>query len=175
MAEKHTIGGRRFLTAGESTVEQDFVFVSLLRDAGLEDLTMGADEAPDDFGARVLSAALKSGAVLKMLGCLLVPAELVPKRSRFAVRRRASPGTLWTPAIGEETAAFLGGLTSAEDKTKIRALVLSLLVSFFSSGIVSLWTTETSFDGTVPEQESPTATRTSAIETSDSDAGLRSS
>lgn len=175
MAEKHKLGGRMFFTAGDSTVEQDFVFVSLLRDAGLEELTMGAEEAASDFGARVLSAALKSGTVLKLLGCLLVPAELIPKRSRFALHRRVSPGTLWTPQVGEETAAFLGALTTEVDKAKIRALVLSLLVSFFSSGIVSLWTTETSFDETIPEEpEEERSTRT-MMRTNDSDVGLASS
>ena len=85
---------------------------------------------------------IRNGAVLKLLGCLLVPEELVRKRSRFAVGRRAEPAELWTPAIGEETAEFLGGLREPKDKTKIQALVLSLLLSFFESGVVSLWTSE---------------------------------
>lgn len=180
MAEKHAIGGRTFYTAGDSTVEQDYTFVSLLSDAGLEELTMDAEESPEGFGGRVLAAALKSGGVLKLLGCLLIPAELVPKRSRFSFGRRPSPGLGWTPAIGEETAAFLGGLTGAEDKAKIRGLVLTLLVSFFSSGIVSLWTTATSSDEPIPddemiEEESPTPPATGMSARSDSAVGIPSS
>ena len=165
MAERHKLGGRTFVVVRESTVEQDYTFLAMIRDAGVAELTMDPEEEPEGFARRILEAVIRSGAVLKLLGCLLVPEELVPKRSRFTIGRRPEPGEMWTPEIAGETAEFLGRLHDPADKTKVQALVLSLLLSFFESGIVSLWTMGTSSDETIPEkelespEESPTTTR----------------
>ena len=183
MAERHKLGGRTFVAVRESTVEQDYTFLSLVAEAGISELTMEPEEAPDVFTRRILDATVRNGAVLKLLGCLLIPEEMIPKRSRFAIGRKAEPGEAWTPELSEQTAAFLGRLTSPKDKAKIRELVLSLLLSFFESGIVSLWTTATSYDETIPddasespEEESPSSRpETSSLESPVSAVGAGSS
>ena len=142
------LGGRAFLTVQESSVKQDFIFLSLIKDAGIDEVLREPDEAPEDFARRLLETTVKSGTALQLLGCLLVPEKAMPKR-RFG--RRAEPGEIWTVEMGEETAEFIGQLRDRKDKAKINSLVLSLLISFFSTGIVSLWTSTMSSRETVPE------------------------
>jgi hypothetical protein len=140
--EKHVLGGRTFFTLRESTVEQDFHFLALVKRARIDEITLAPGESPEAFARRLLEATVESGAILDLLGCLLVPEESAP--------RDRDPGEAWTRVMGDETARFLGRLRDPADKAKIRSLVLSLLVSFFESGIVSLWTSTTSSGETVP-------------------------
>jgi len=142
MAEKHTLGGRAFLAIEESTVEQDFRFLSLVGRARIDEVIMQPQETPEAFARRLLEATIESGVILDLLGCLLIPEELAP--------RDRDPGEVWTPELGRETARFLGQLRDPKDKAEVRSLVLSLLVSFFESGIVSLWTSTTSFAEAIP-------------------------
>lgn len=153
MAKTHKIGGRTFVQASDTTLEQDFTFTALLKDAGLDEVTIEAGEDPEAVGRRVLMAAIANGAAFKMLGCILVPEALVPKRTRFTFGRRDSPSAGWTPDVGEDTAAFMARLSDPREKAKVRGLVLSLILSFFSSGTAFFWTTPTSSDETVPAME----------------------
>ena len=143
MAEKHTLGGRTFLTIRESTVEQDFRFIALIKRARIDEITLEPGESPGAFARRLLEAAVESAAILELLGCLLVPEEAAP--------RDRDPGEAWTREMAEETARFLGGLKKPEDKAKVQGLVLSLIIPFVESGIVSLRTSTTSSDGAVPD------------------------
>lgn len=151
MALKHTLGGRSFLTVQETTVEQDLVFLELVKRAGLDEITIDPSEDIAAFSGRLLGALVKNLVILELLGCLLIPAELVPPRGMF--RRRQEREAVWTPELGMETATFLGSLRAEEDKAKIRSLILSLLMDFFENGIVSLWTTQTSSSEAVPIPE----------------------
>lgn len=147
----YELGGRRFLTVQEMTVKQDLAFLALTREAGLDGLTMGAGESPEDFAERILGALVENDAVLKILGLLLVPPAIRSRRLPFQ-----KPGTVpskWTPEVADETAAFLGSLSTPKDKAQIRALILTLLIHFFGSGIGSLWTTETSSVDPIPEND----------------------
>jgi len=144
--EKHVLAGRTFLALGESTVDQDFHFLALVRRARIDEVTIEAGESPEAFARRLLEATVESGTILDLLGCLLVPEEAAP--------RDRDPGEAWTREMGEETARFLGRLREPEDKARIRSLVLSLLASFFETGIVSLWTSKTSSS----DEAIPTAT-----------------
>ena len=139
---KHILGGRTFLTVKESTVEQDFRFIALVKRARLDEVTFETGESPEAFARRLLEAAVESEAMLELLGCLLVPEE--------EAQRGRDPGESWTLEMAEETARFLGGLRKPEDKAKIHGLVLSLLIPFVESGIVPLRTSMTSSGGAVP-------------------------
>jgi hypothetical protein len=145
--EKHVLGGRNFLTVRESTVEQDFRFLALVKRARIDEITLAPGEHPEAFARRLLEATVESGSILDLLGCLLVPEEAAP--------RDRDPGEAWTREMGEETARFLGRLREPEDKARVRSLVLSLLVSFFESGIVSLWTSKTSSTEAIPHTTPP--------------------
>ncbi len=154
MTEKHTIGGRTFLPLRESTVEQDFRFLALIKRARIDEVVMQPGESPEAFARRLLEVTIESGAILDLLGCLLIPEDIAP--------RDRDPGEVWTPEVGQATAQFLGQLRDPKDKAEVRSLVLSLLVSFFESGIVSLWTSTTSSTEAIPDpknsQVSPAGT-----------------
>jgi len=154
MNEKHTIGGRTFLPLHESTVEQDFRFLALINRARIDEVVMQPGESPEAFARRLLEMTIESGAILDLLGCLLIPEDIAPQDR--------DPGEAWTPEVGRETARFLGQLRDPKDKAEVRSLVLSLLVSFFESGIVSLWTSTTSSTEAIPDpknnQVSPAGT-----------------
>ena len=100
--EKHILGGRTFLTITDSTVEQDFHFLALTSRAHIDKITLQPDESPEAFGRRLLELTVKSGLVLELLGCLLVPQQ--------DTVTGAEPGEAWTREIGEATAIFLGQL-----------------------------------------------------------------
>jgi len=159
MAEKHILGGRTFLPLRESTVEQDFRFLALVGRARIDEVVMQPGERPEAFARRLLEVTIESGVILDLLGCLLVPEELAPQDR--------NPGEVWTPEVGQETARFLGQLRDPKDKAEVRSLVLSLLVSFFESGIVSLWTSPMSFAEAIPiptpNQVSPAGTDSGPI------------
>lgn len=148
MSDKHTIGGRTFLPLRESTVEQDFRFLALVKRARIDEVVMQPGESPEVFARRLLEVTIESGAILDLLGCLLIPEDKAPQDR--------DPGEVWTPEMGQETARFLGQLRDPKDKAEVRGLVLSLLVSFFESGIVSLWTSTTSSAEAIPNpKDSP--------------------
>ncbi len=145
MTEKHTLGGRTFLPLRESTVEQDFRFLALIKRARIEEVVVLPGESPEAFARRLLEATIESGVILDLLGCLLIPEDSAPQDR--------DPGEVWNPDVGRETAQFLGQLRNPEDKAEVRGLVLSLLVSFFESGIVSLWNSTTSFAEAIPSSK----------------------
>ena len=142
MSDKHTIGGRTFMPLRESTVEQDLRFLALIKRARIDEVVMQPGESPEAFARRLLEVTIESGVILDLLGCLLVPEDIAPQDR--------DPGEVWTPEVGQETARFLGQLRDPKDKAEVRGLVLSLLVSFFESGIVSLWTSTTSSTEAIP-------------------------
>ena len=145
MTEKHTIGGRTFLPLRESTVEQDFRFLALIKRAQIDEVVMQPGASPEAFARRLLEVTIESGLILDLLGCLLVPEDIAS--------RDRDPGEVWTSEVGRETAQFLGQLRDPKDKAEVRGLVLSLLVSFFESGIVSLWNSTTSFAEAIPRSK----------------------
>ncbi len=151
MSEKHTIGGRTFLPLRESTVEQDFRFLALVGRARIDEVVMQPGESPEAFARRLLEVTIESGVILDLLGCLLIPEDIAP--------HDRDPGEVWTPEVGQETARFLGQLRDPKDKAEVRGLVLSLLVSFFESGIVSLSTSRTSSVEAIPNPENSQAHR----------------
>ena len=149
MSEKHTIGGRTFLPLRESTVEQDFRFLALIKRARIDEVVMQPGESPEAFARRLLEVTIESGVILDLLGCLLIPEDIAPQDR--------DPGEVWTPEVGRETAQFLGQLRDPKDKAEVRGLVLSLLVTFFESGIVSLWTSTTSSAEAIPNPKASPA------------------
>ena len=116
MSEKHTIGGRTFLPLRESTVEQDFRFLALVKRARIDEVVMQPGENPEAFARRLLEVTIESGAILDLLGCLLIPEDIAP--------RDRNPGEVWTPEVVQATAQFHGQLRDPKDKAEVRSLVL---------------------------------------------------
>ena len=145
--EKITIGGRAFVPVKNSTIEHDFWLMAHIRGAGLDRIAIEEGEAPDDFAVRFLGEVISSGRIFPILGGLFLPEKIA--------------SIDWTPEVAEETVALLKKVSDPEDKTQIQRQVISLLISFFQSGLVSLRISQRSL-GTGPQS------------TSDSGSGARS-
>lgn len=141
--EGHVLGGRTFLVVGDSTVEQDLTIDALLRKSGIGEIILEPGETPQAFALRLLDTAVRSGDVLQLLGCLLIPEEYAAGA--------AEPGDAWSLEVAEETTRFIGGLHSPQDKADVRSLILSLLISFFDEGIDSSPSSATSSES-IPDQ-----------------------
>lgn len=147
IGEKHVLGGRTFVSVTESTVEHDLHFHGLAGRAGLR-FEKGEHESAADFAARILEEVVQSGKALELLGCLLVPEEI------------GVAG--WSPEEARKTAAFIGQLRGEEDKARVRALILSLLMDFFRCGLASIWTSRRSSRSRPANEESERPTATAA-------------
>lgn len=120
------IGGRKFQQIEDWTVEQDWWLMQRIRAAGLDTIGV-ASERPDDIAeaiAEAIEAKLAdSGLTVDLLGGLLVPEGMSPDA--------------WTPAMAEETAAFLKRQRGREAREAVRNLAVWALVHFFANGLVS--------------------------------------
>ncbi len=143
--ERQILGGRAFVSVTESTVEHDLYFHGLAGRAGLR-FEKYEHESPEDFAARILEETVQSGKTLELLGCLLVPEEV------------SAEG--WTPEDARKTAAFIGQLRGEEDKARVRALILSLLIGFFGCGLASIWTSPKSSENRPELAREPVLTAT---------------
>lgn len=123
------LGGVTYVQINESTVEHDLHFTKLVRRASIDSTVMEDGEAPSRFARRVLDAALVQGDVLEILGCILIPKDLVEEGQE--------PGDFWTPEIARRTREQLGKVRATRDKIDVEGLVLELLIRFFEAGVVS--------------------------------------
>lgn len=116
------LGGRKFRTITESTVEHDIEVRALMHEAGFDVMTKLEDESADDFVVRMLGQMAGSRKDADFAGVLLVPSEM--------------HDTDWTPEVGRETTAFIKRLTSQDDKVTLRSLGMELLGGFISAGLL---------------------------------------
>lgn len=144
MAEIYVLGKRRFFSAPVCTIQHSFFTAGLLRRSGLDRLQVEPGEAAEDFATRIVLETLAGGEALQLLGCLLLPEGIEPSS--------------WRPELAQETAEFIGGLTAEEDHALVRSILIQALLSFFESGLVSLWTSRISSEKGEPGnqgQETP--------------------
>jgi len=123
--EKLTLGGRIYRPLTISTLERDNYMMSRVIMAGITKLTMRHDETPTDFVQRILASLIVSGHMMDVLGGLLLPEGV--------------EDMAWTPELAIRTGRELAMLTADEDKTTVRTLTITLLVSFLKGGLISLW------------------------------------
>ena len=120
------IGGRKFQRIEDWTVEQDWWLMKRIREAGLDTISVPS-ERPDDIAAAMSEAIeaklAESGLTVDLLGGLLIPSGTSPEA--------------WTPAMAEETAAFLKRQRGREAREAVRNLAVWALVHFFANGLVS--------------------------------------
>lgn len=117
------LGGRRFRPVAQGSVEHDVWLMGRVRLSGLPEIPRAENETPEDWASRLLAAVLASGALLELLGGLLVP--------------EATPDEAWSPTLARETAAFIGALREPEDKLVVQSLALSVLLPFLQSELAS--------------------------------------
>jgi|SRR6185312_10974567 len=118
-----TIEGKRFVPMQNGTFAHDIWLTRKIREAGLSDITLGADETQEKFIERIAISAYESGIALLLMGGLLIPADMEPRQ--------------WSPELAEQTAAFFGEVTDPESKQVLRTQIASALFYFFASALAS--------------------------------------
>lgn len=130
--QKIVIEGRAFEQIKNGTFTHDIWVTRKVREAGLADAALREGESHDEFIERLATIAWESGAVLEILGGMMMPAGIDPKE--------------WTPALAAQTAEFFGNVTDEASKRELRMKIGGILAFFFVSALSS----------------SPTSTKSSA-------------
>lgn len=120
------LGAREFDVIAEGTLEWDVTLLNLLQGCGLADVTMHVGETAEELALRVYRTLMSSGAVFEILGCVLIPHGGDPFK--------------WSPALMAESAKFIRGLHSKNDKDEIKSQITSLVAGFFQQGLLSVRT-----------------------------------
>jgi hypothetical protein len=123
MSEPIQLGGRDFYPVRNSTIQYDLWMMKRIRACGLDRLQVMDDETPEDFALRLFNHAIESDSILELLAGMLLPEGI--------------DSAHWTPTIAQENLAFISTLTNTEDKRVIQSQFASMLIGFFSSGIIS--------------------------------------
>jgi hypothetical protein len=118
---KLDISGRKFELAGEKTARHDMYTMRQIAACGLNVVGRADDESEELFMHRLYLTALNQGDIFLLLGALLVP--------------QGTKAPEWSEQIAVETAEFFANLTKPEDKAKIRILLASALMPFFTQGL----------------------------------------
>jgi hypothetical protein len=116
------VAGRKFRFILNSTLEHDWWVMGLIQDSGLDPNQFGQrdGEQPGDAAIRLLRAALSSGHAFKIMGGLLIDANLIDMD--------------WTPEHAQQTAEFFRSLSDPTEKASMQTLLVQILISFFSTG-----------------------------------------
>jgi hypothetical protein len=140
----YSFANRKFRTILRRTIENDFTCMNLIRGARLDTLVVAENESPEDFAARLFSAAIADGQVFNLLGCLLIPVEL-------------EDGD-WTLKVMRATGDHLRTVVDDVEKRQIQAGIISMVTGFFRSGLASLQTSRTSSSPSGVEAQPNSAT-----------------
>ena len=110
------LGGRRWRILQAGTLEHMIWMDQQVTEAGLTALLKAAP-SEGEWTDRIWQAISHSGQTFPLLSGMLIPENL--------------SDDAWTPAEAEKTSAFLKKLTAPEDKARIRALLVSVVLGFF--------------------------------------------
>lgn len=119
-----TFAGRQYRQIVRRTIENDFTCMALIRGARLDTLVMEDGEEPADFAVRMYEQAVGTADVFKLLGCLMLPAEV--------------DDLDWTKEQMAATAAALKRVVEPDEKRQIQTTVVGMISGFFHSGLTSL-------------------------------------
>ncbi len=137
-AEQYVIRGRAFSPLGWFTPARFDWMLEQLEEAGLTKLAMPEGNDADAFAHETLMKLIRGGRRTLILGGMVAPA-----------------GTRdgdWTPKMARETADWFDRSADPADVEVINGLTLSMLASFFASGLISAKRSPTSSETKVAGQ-----------------------
>lgn len=147
MPGKFTLGGRTYVPVVRSTLEHDLHVMGTLRAAGIDELPLAPGETAEEYAVRMVGMLLAGGRGLDLIAAMIRPEE--------------GRDEDWTLAGAAAVRAHLAGLTDEADKQQAQGLLVSVLVPFLESGLVSLKRSVTSSRsvraGLAPERAATTA------------------
>lgn len=130
--------GRVFRISEGTTSRQDMWVMSRLDKAGLEKIaaTYNTPEHLDEMAQKLVFAAYENGTLYEILAGLLV-----------------EDGKKWTIENAKANAEYFANLTNSADKQALQGPIVSILMLYFASGLVSNMTSLKSME----TEESPTS------------------
>ena len=136
MAGTLALGGREYRPLLLSNIAHDCWTMSQIRSAGLDQVSMGLDETPEDFARRLVGLIVQTKRIFLLLGGLLIPNDMKDLQ--------------WTEELAEQTAAHLQTVTDLEEKKLLMSEIAGLVASFFGDGLTSLTTFRRSLEEEKP-------------------------
>lgn len=124
------LGGKAFEVLEEGTIRFDFHVEQTLRRLGLDLIEKRNDETADQFADRLFRQMIDTGSALEVVALFLSPV-----------------GTPWSPEGCAKIAEYIGTLTTADDKAKIKDLVIQAFIGFFRKGLASAVISRTLSEG----------------------------
>lgn len=118
-----TIEGRKFKPVKNGTFAHDIWITRKVREAGMSNVGLEEGETQDEFIDRFAARLWESGALLEILGGLLMPSDIEPKD--------------WTPEMAKATSDFFGNVTEDESKKFLRMQAGGVLFYFFATALSS--------------------------------------
>lgn len=117
-----TIGGRSWRAVKQTTFEHDIALSTIVRRSGI---TMpDASVTAEEFEARAFFRLMETGEIFNLLGAVAIPAKLADLD--------------WTEKIGAESAQFFRTINDQQEKEKLQAVLVTLVLNFFAPVLVSL-------------------------------------
>ncbi len=133
------LSGRTFQPYASFSFEQDLYLVNLANEAGLMkfgDAVPEVQENWEKFGEQLVMTAFKSGNLFLLLGGTYQEGD--------------NP---WSIERSMAQAKFFAGLSDKEDKERLSKAIVSVLFSFFTSGVLASMTSEKSSQETETQKE----------------------
>ena len=124
------LGGKAFQILEEGTIRFDFHVEQTLRRLGLDLIEKRTEETPEQFADRLFREMIDTGSALEVVALFLSPV-----------------GSPWSPDGCAKIAEYIGTLTAAEDKARIKDLVVQAFMGFFRKGLASAVISRTLLDG----------------------------
>jgi hypothetical protein len=152
------VQGRRFIITGKTTGRQDGYVVSLLEQAGLEQLQNQMDENGDlsELATKVVASAYRNDTLYDIVGAMLT--EIDAQGNPLPVRDEKGRPVKWSRVKAKELSDFVAELDEEEDKAKFQSILVGVLVLFFTTGAASLVTSPSSSRAVPQEQQASIAT-----------------
>lgn len=129
--------GRMFFPSKDTTFEQDIYVMSVMQDAGLQEMAAKFDvdklDRLDETAEGIIIHAFNKGKLFEMLGAVLEEENVE-----------------WSIEDAKDNAAFFSKLRNPEDKKQLRGAIVSVILGFFVSGLLSYKTSQTSLSGSSP-------------------------
>jgi len=114
------LGGKVFQTLEEGTIRFDLHVEATLRKLGLDMIEKRRDETYDQFADRLFTDMVNTGKAIEVVALFLTES-----------------GKPWHTEGCAEIAQYIGDLTAADDKAKIKDLVIQAFIGFFRTGLAS--------------------------------------
>lgn len=135
------VAGRHFTASVETTFEQDMFIMATVQQAGLNKLGQDFDFRSGEMteiASQIIAKAFSSGKLFALLGAVLTESDQE-----------------WTQELARERELFFRKIKKPEDKKALHAAIITVILGFFVSGLLSSQTSQVSLTPLQEDAVSP--------------------